>query len=111
MGGELIGFAESMGDATSATLRLTQEGLEVDYHEDAPGEESTGFWPFLAIRAVQTSSSALQFSPSSGGLLEFRFVADSSFRWERLLRNALRRTYREAGLGEIVEFQPRIVTE
>lgn len=111
LNGTFMGFAESMGRSAPATLRLTEEGLEVEYHEADPGEESTSFWPFLEIRAVQTSSSSLQFSPSSGGLLEFRFEADSPYRWERLLRNALRRTYRNAGLGEIVEFQPRIVTE
>lgn len=110
-GGVFMGFAESMGPSTKATLRLTEDGLEVEFYPDPPGEESTSLWPFLEIRAVQTSSSSLQFSPSSGGLLEFRFEADSPYRWERLLRNALRRAYRNAGLGEIVEFQPRIVTE
>jgi hypothetical protein len=111
LNGRFMGFAESMGGSAPATLRLTEEGLEVEYREAVPGEDLTSFWPFLDIRAVQTSSSSLQFSPSTGGLLEFRFEADSPYRWERLLRNALRRTYRKAGLGEIVEFQPRIVTE
>ena len=111
LGGRFMGFAESMGKATSATLRLTEKGLEVEYVQADTGEKSSDFWPFLEIRAVQTSSSSLQFSPTSGGLLEFRFLADSSYRWERLLRNAIRRAYREAGLGEILEFQPRIVTE
>jgi hypothetical protein len=110
LGGKFMGFAESMGKATSATLRLTEKGLEVEYVEADTGEKSADFWPFLEIRAVQTSSSSLQFSPNSGGLLEFRFLADSSYRWERLLRNAIRRAYREADLGEILEFQPRIVT-
>ena len=111
LGGKFMGFAESMGKATYATLRLTENGLEVEYVEADTGEKSADFWPFLEMRAVQTSSSSLQFSPPTGGLLEFRFLADSSFRWERLLRNAIRRAYREAGLGEILEFQPRIVTE
>jgi hypothetical protein len=110
-GGSFMGFAEAMGKATSAKLRLTEEGVEVEYHEADTGEKNTSFWPFFEIRAVQTSSSSLQFSPSSGGLLEFRFLADSSYRWERLLRNAIRRAYRKAGLGEILEFQPRIVVE
>ena len=42
---------------------------------------------------------------------EFKFPEDSPFRWEALLRENLRRAYRAAGRGEIVEFQPRIVTE
>lgn len=111
LGGRFMGFAEAMGKTTAAKLRLTEKGLEVEYVQADTGKKTQGFWPFLEIRAVQTSSSALQFSPSSGGLLEFRFLADSSYRWERLLRNAIRRAYREAGLGEIIEFQPRIVVE
>jgi hypothetical protein len=115
LGGELMGFAEAMGDPTYGTLELTSEVLILQ--RDAGGADPPPEalrkekWPLLDIRAVQTSSSSLQFSPMSGGLVEFKFPEDSTFRWETLLRGALRRAYRRAGLGEIVEFQPRIVTQ
>jgi len=113
--GELMGFAEAMGESAPATLTLTSEYLAL---ERAPASGRGGLqcaapalrWPLLDIRAVQTSSSSLQFSPRSGGLVEFKFPEDSTLRWETLLRGTLRRAYRRAGLGEIVEFQPRIVT-
>lgn len=120
--GHLLGFAEAMGEAAPGVLTLHEESLEIRMDPGAPpalgteeggAQEEAGLlvWPLLELRAVQTSSSSLQFSPSSGGLVELRFPQDSPFRWESLLREALRRAYRRAGRGEIVEFQPRIVTE
>ena len=115
LGGELLGFAEAMGEPTLGSLQLTKEALilwtgtgESDGSERGNPSET---WPLLEIRAVQTSSSSLQVSPPRGGLVQFRFASDSPFRWETLLRYALRRAYRTAGLGEIVEFQPRIVAQ
>jgi hypothetical protein len=104
--GELIGFAEALGPGAQGTLELSEDALVLRL--DCGGSER---WPLLDIRAVQTSSSSLQFSPVSGGLVEFKFPQDSPFRWEGILRECLRRVYRAAGKGEIVEFQPRIVTE
>jgi hypothetical protein len=124
-GGELLGFAEAMGERFSGILELTDQAL-ILHVGTGPGvgsdkragfgpgslpEEGSETWPLLDIRAVQTSSSSLQFSPVSGGLVEFRFPHDSPFRWETLLRNTLRRAYVREELGEIVEFQPRIVAE
>jgi hypothetical protein len=113
--GELVGFAEAMGHPGGGTLQLTVDALILERDGTGQGPLQCGVpaqhWPLVDIRAVQTSSSSLQFSPRSGGLVEFRFPEDSPFRWESLLRRALRRAYREAGLGEIVEFQPRVVTE
>ena len=60
---------------------------------------------------MQTSSSSLQVTIPSGELIQLRFSLDSPRRWEQLLKAALQKAYREAGRGEIVEFQPRIVTE
>ena len=104
-GGKLLGFAEAMGEGESGVLELSIEALRLRLASD-PGDR---VWPLLQIRAVQTSSSSLQFSPLQGGLVEFRFQNDSPFRWETLLRESLRLAYRKEGLGEIVEFQPRIV--
>lgn len=117
--GRLLGFAEAMGEVVSGTLELTGESLIFRTYSvlRPPGNgisEDGAFvksWPLLEIRAVQTSSSCLQFSPASGGLVELRFPKDSPFRWENLLRNTLREVYRREGIGEIVEFQPRIVVE
>jgi hypothetical protein len=114
-GGELLGFAEALDRPLSGTVRLTRDALILC--SDGCGEpgsalgESREIWPLLDIRAVQTSSSSLQFSPSGGGLVQLRFRNDSPFRWEAMLRTALRQAYRREGMGEIVEFQPRIVVE
>ena len=121
-GGELLGFAESMGEPVPRVLELTDEAviLRMDAEGGAGPAEGTGAseggnspqsWSLLEIRAVQTSSSSLQFSPSTGGLVQFRLLNDSPFRWEALLREALQRAYQKEGLGKIVEFQPRIVAE
>ncbi len=113
--GGLLGFAEAMGEEASGTLELTETALILGSGAGAGGGSEDGnpseSWPLLQIRAVQTSSSSLQFSPSTGGLVQLRFPDDSPFRWETLLRGALRRAYQREGLGEIVEFQPRIVAE
>jgi hypothetical protein len=105
-GGELIGFAEAMGPGDSGFLEL--DGTALVLRLECGRNQR---WDLLDIRAVQTSSSSLQFSPLSGGLVEFRFPNDSPFRWEGILRQSLRLAYRAAGMGEIVEFQPRIVAE
>jgi hypothetical protein len=114
-GGSLLGFAEAMGEPTSGFLGLSDEELALWMGEtsDFPDHQAVPArrWPLMEVRAVQTSSSCLQFSPKSGGLVEFRFPKDSPFRWESLLRNALGAAYQREGLGEIVEFQPRIVVE
>jgi len=119
-----------MGEGASGVLTLSEEGLEIAFHYGQAPDPATGegvasmpaggkgageqdsrlSWSLLEIRAVQTSSSSLQFSPRGGGLVELRFPYDSPLRWETLLRGALRRAYRREGRGEIVEFQPRIVT-
>ena len=110
--GELLGFAERLGAGVPGVLEITDEALTFSptvTSESHSGSEGIGrSWPLLDIRAVQTSSSALQISPRDGGLVQFRFRLDSPRRWEELLHLALREAYRGAGLGEITEFQPRI---
>ena len=120
-GGSLLGFAEAMGETKPGFLELSEVELALwtgksarerpEGEDRGEGTDQAKRWPLLEIRAVQTSSSSLQFSPSSGGLVQLRFSNDSPFRWEALLRGALRAAYRREGLGEIVEFQPRIVAE
>jgi hypothetical protein len=110
--GELQGFAERMERPEPGSLRIDGEGLTFapgPDGDDEGGMAPVRHWSFMAIGAVQTSSSSLQISPRSGGLWEFRFRGDSPKRWEELVRYGLREAYRRAGRGEIVEFQPRIV--
>ena len=105
--GELLGFAEVFGPASGGVLEINEEALVLSTAGEA--KEETDRWSLMDIRAVQTSSSSLQFACGDGSLVQFRFQQDSPRRWESLLRGALKAIYREEGLGEIVEFQPRIV--
>jgi DNA-directed RNA polymerase subunit RPC12/RpoP len=103
-GGALMGYVERLGTGTEGTLTITGDAL---CFSTPSAEEIT--WPLMRINSVQTSSSAVQISPVDAPIVQFRFVSDSPYRWEDLLRSLLREAYRERGRGEIVEFQPRIV--
>lgn len=110
-GGELLGFAEALGPPVPGWLTLKDDALFFSPVRGDRKAAKEARWPLLEIRAVQTSSRALQLVPGRDkGVLHFEFPSDSPRRWEELLHLALRRAYRRAGLGEIVEFQPRIVT-
>lgn len=63
-----------------------------------------------ARTAIQASSSSIQIKARGEPVVSFRFPEDSPRFWEELLQEALRRFYRERGMGEIREFQPRIET-
>lgn len=102
-GGELLGFTERLGPRTEMRLRLTPTALELLGDEDRRRR-----WNLMDLRAVQVSSSSLQVYTLARELVHFRFLDDSAFRWETLLQETLRAAYREAGKGEIIEFQPRI---
>jgi hypothetical protein len=108
--GELLGYAEVFGPQRDGILEIDTDMLWFRPDGEGVGESPEG-WTLLDIRAVQTSSSALQFANKDGTLVQFRFQDDSTRRWEGLLRGALKAIYRKRGLGEIVEFQPRIVVE
>lgn len=106
-GGEVVGFAEALGEVTEGTLELTDNALVLwGPEEEAPPMDQ---WALLDIRAVQTTSSALQISPITGGVVQFRFLDDSPLRWEELLHARIREEIRKEGRGEVLEFQPRIV--
>ncbi|MDX1673400.1 MAG: hypothetical protein R3314_01265 [Longimicrobiales bacterium] len=97
---------ELWGEDAPASLELRKDRLVVVPEEGGP--ES---WPLESLTAVQASSSSLQINRRGEPLVSFRFADDSVFLWEELLHAALRDFYRRTGLGEILEFQPRIVTE
>ncbi|MGI9626204.1 MAG: hypothetical protein ACR2QM_05155 [Longimicrobiales bacterium] len=104
--GELKGFSESMGEPTAATLTVNDDNVSISGPDVEPET-----WPFLEIRAVQTSSSSLQLSLPGDRLVQFQLPHDSPRRWEDLLRHLVREAYRRADRGFVVEFQPRIVTQ
>jgi hypothetical protein len=76
----------------------------------SPDDGASEAWPLGELTAVQASSRAVQLNRAGALLVEVRFDDDSVFLWERLLHAALRDFYGRMGRGEIVEFQPRIVT-
>lgn len=111
-----IGFLnriEVFGKETPGTLTLLADGLVVTEGGEAPpeagGEPGAGRWGLETLTAVQTSSKSLQLNRRGAPLVSLRFLDDSVYLWERLIRAALRDFYGRTGRGEILEFQPRIV--
>lgn len=104
-GGHVLGFYERLLERRPGRLRLTNAAVQ--FVEEGSVVED---WPLLHLRAVQTSSTALQLTVLHHGMFELRFDGDSPRRWEALLHTVLQGAYRDAGLAAIVEFQPRIVT-
>ena len=105
LGGEVVGFVEALGSAQRGWLDVTDRELTFR----AEDTTELAVTPLDSIRAIQTSSSSLQVG-TDRGLSQFRFETDSLRRWETLLRELVRREYLRRGRGEILEFQPRIVT-
>jgi DNA-directed RNA polymerase subunit RPC12/RpoP len=102
--GRLLGFCEMRSEEAEGELRIRDRTVSLVRGD---GTES---WDLLDLLALQTSSSSVQISTRDGGVIQFKFVSDSSRRWEDLLRLLVARAWREAGRGEILEFQPRIIT-
>ncbi|MFW6205769.1 MAG: hypothetical protein ACOC5I_00890, partial [Gemmatimonadota bacterium] len=96
---------ELWGDEATGRLELRADRL---VYEGDDGERAE--WPLESVTAVQASSSTLQINRRRLPLVSFRFEDDSIYLWEELLHAALRAFYRRTGRGEIVEFQPRVVT-
>ncbi len=107
--GRYLNRIERYGPERPGTLELTSQGLRWRPGGEG-GEEDPRWWSFEALTAVQGSSSALQINATGHPLTSFRFPDDSVLLWEMLVGLALRRFYQRTGRGEIVEFQPRIVT-
>lgn len=98
---------EVFGDERPGTLTLHPDHLVAE-RDELDGAPSS--WPLETLTAVQTSSRSLQLKPRGVPLVAFRFLDDSIFLWEQLIRAALRDFYGRTGRGEIREFQPRIET-
>lgn len=104
-GGSYLNRIERFGPKVAGALTL--EAARLVFRRE--GGEGRAF-PFERLTAVQPSSSTLQIKARDAALASFRFPDGSARFWEELLTAALRRHYRTTGRGEIVEFQPRIVT-
>jgi hypothetical protein len=104
-GGAYLNRVEVYGPRRTGTLELGQERLIFRPEGQEPLE-----WPLDALSALQASSSTLQLKDRRRPLVSFRFLDDSIYLWESLIQAALRAHYRRTGRGEIVEFQPRIVS-
>lgn len=102
--GEYLNRIERFGPYRDGVLTLETERILLEL------EGEVIEWPLESIRAVQPSSSTLQLRAGDSSLVSFRFPNGSARFWEELLSGALRALYHERGLGEIIEFQPRIVT-
>lgn len=102
--GELLGFTERFEAPQEGLLRLEPERLRITRVRS--GQTLT--WALEDIEAIQASSSAIQFSPTGGGVVLLRFLDESPRRWDDLLRAALQTRWDALGRGFIVEFQPRI---
>lgn len=107
IGGRFLNRVERFGDQEEGELRLLADRLT--FHA-VPAGASPEQWPFDTLTAVQTSSKTLQLKARGRPLVAFRFTDDSIYLWEQLVNEAVRRFYHDTGLGEIVEFQPRITT-
>ncbi len=103
---ELIGWVESFGDPQEGTLQLADDELGLRL--------ARGDTPLVVriadLTAVQPSSTSLQVRARDGLVLSVRFLESSVLRWEALLQNAVRDVWMREGRGEVIDFQPRIVT-
>ncbi|MGH7470545.1 MAG: hypothetical protein ACRENP_21580 [Longimicrobiales bacterium] len=102
--GTYLGRIEQFGAPQTGCLTLTATELRF-----VPDRGQTQVWPLIELTAVQPSSSALQLKIRRGPVLSLRFLDASPLLWEERVRNAIQARYALAGLGEILEFQPRIV--
>ncbi|MFW6330262.1 MAG: hypothetical protein ACOC3J_00920 [Gemmatimonadota bacterium] len=106
-----LNLVEVFGDELAGELRLHRDRLIVALEPNSGAPASiAGDWPLQELTAVQASSSSLQVKRRQVPLVAFRFLDDSVYLWEQLLRAALRDFYGRTGRGVIREFQPRIVT-
>jgi hypothetical protein len=106
-GGELVGFVERPGRGRLGTLTAERDALT--FTEDGAGAPS--LWPLTALRSLQVASKSLQVQPSRRHpFMNFQLLDASPLRWARLLQTRIAQAWAGEGWGDIVEFQPRIVS-
>ena len=103
--GRVIGFFEHITERQDAILKLKKTELTVTWDG-----QSRLIWPLEDLTAIQISSRAIQLNIRGEGLYQIEFISDSPRRWEDLLHYTLYRFYKIQGQN-IIEFQPRIITE
>ncbi len=104
-GGTFLGIMERLGPERPGTLALAETSLELKLDD---GEER--HWRLDEVAALQASSTSIQLRPRGQPIVSFAFPESSARLWEERLTEGLRVRWRSLGRGEIVEFQPRIVT-
>jgi 1-acyl-sn-glycerol-3-phosphate acyltransferase len=100
-----LGRIETLGPSRPGTLTLNRTTLGFN----AENGESLAM-SLLEITALQPSSHALQIKTTGRPVFSIRFTDSSPKLWEERLQNAISDAYRNAGMGDVVEFQPRICT-
>lgn len=103
-GSRLLGFVERFGEKIQGTVTLDAQAVR--FAPDDGGPERV--WPLLDVTAVQPASSALQLKVAGQHVVTLRFIDSSVRLWEQRIQEGLRRAFRAAGRGDIVEFQPRV---
>lgn len=103
-GGHFLGLVEVYGAKQPGRLVLGADTLGF-----RPARAGEGFsWPLVEVTGIQPSSAAIQLKARGRPVVSVRFVAGSVRLWEQRLKHGVRRAYRAAGRGEIVEYQPWI---
>lgn len=101
--GLYMGRYERMGPLQAGFLQL--EGERIRFLAD----QGVGFdWALIELSAIQMSSSTLQLKAKRRPVVTIRFERSSAKLWEERLQAAVRDAYARGGLGDVVEFQPRI---
>jgi hypothetical protein len=103
--GELLGWIDRLGPVRRGILSLDDDHLRFRTQDG-----STLQWPLDEITAIQPSSSSLQIKARGRPVASLGFPQASVRLWEDAIQDFIRRRWRAAGRGEIVEFQPMIRT-
>jgi hypothetical protein len=124
--GTYLNRIERLGPPQAGTLQLEADRISFHLADDSAERDAAATsdhdgspdrsgplvtWAFDEIRAVQPSSSTLQIRALGQPLASLTVPHGSIRFWEELLCAALKAHYRDAGRGEILEFQPRIITK
>lgn len=101
-------FTEEPGRGDAGTGKVGVGGVGAGRGHAGDAGAGDVVWDFDEIIAVQPSSSTLQINARGVPLSSLRVPGGSISLWEEFICAALRSHYRQAGRGEIIEFQPRI---
>ena len=109
--GQYMGRYEHFGAPAEGIIQLRDERVRFTPDPKVQNGKWSGFdWSLFDLTAIQLSSSTIQLKASREPVVTIRFTTSSPKLWEERLQLAVRDAYHRAGKGDIVEFQPRIVT-